>query len=170
MAVSKKSLENLEKGKATQFSSINQPENNGRRQNVFSKYIKDYRISRDDIRALIESIPQYDATEVDQILKTGKKDKDGKDIVRKDVPILMTLMLKAFTADMAKGELTNTKELWDRAYGKPTQPVDIPPETLARISMTPEERRKRIEELLKKSESQPKKTGSGRSGRTPKPS
>jgi hypothetical protein len=160
MSVSKKSLENLEKGKATQFSSTNQPENNGRRPNVFSKYIRENRISRDDIRALIESIPQYDADEVDRILKTGKKDKDGKDIVRKDVPILITLMLKAFAADMAKGELTNTKELWDRAYGKPTQNVDLNTSgALVSVSMTPEERQKQIEEVLKECEIQPKKTG-----------
>jgi hypothetical protein len=145
-------------GVNTQFSSTNQPSNSGRKPNVFAKYLKE-EVSLDDVRSLIASAGLYNADEIETILK-NKNEKP---------PITYLAILKAMSADMKKGELKNHVILWDRAFGKSTQPVDIPSETLARISMTPEERRKRIEELLKKSESQPKKTGRKRTGRTSKP-
>jgi len=149
MAVSKKSLENLEKGKATQFSSTNQPENSGRRPNVLDAYIKADKLSLDDLRALISSLAIYNADEIKKILN-DKKNKP---------PIFTVLILKAIMSDMEKGKVDNFEKLTARAYGKPVQPLDIPPKTLSRLSMTPEERKKRIEELLKKSEPKPKKSG-----------
>jgi hypothetical protein len=155
MAVSKKSLENLEKGK--KFSKENQPENNGRRPNVLDKYIKVDKLSHDDLRALISSLAIYNADEIKQILN-DKKDKP---------PIATVLILKAIMSDMEKGNIDNFEKLAARAYGKPLQPLDIPPETLSRLSMTPEERKKRIDELLKKrGDKSSGKSGRKRAGRT----
>jgi len=127
MAVNKKSLENLEKGK--KFSSTNQPENNGRRPNVFAKYIRE-KASLDDIKAFISSIILYDAKEIQQILD----DENDKP------PILSIIYLKAMTSDMKKGELTNSEILMNRAFGKPEKTInhgvsEIPPETLTKLSM-----------------------------------
>jgi hypothetical protein len=158
MAVNKKSLENLRKG--NQFSSENQPYNPGRRPNVFSKYIRENRLSLDDLRALISSVLSYDPDDIDVFLK-DKKNKP---------PVAMILFLKAIKADMDKGRLDNWVILSDRSYGKPTQNVDLNATgTLTAVTMSPEDRRKRIEELLKKSEPQPEKPGRKRTGRTSKP-
>jgi hypothetical protein len=151
MAVSEKSLANLKKGK--KFSSDNQPANPGRRPNVYEKYIKEERVSLDDQRAIFSSILAYNSDEVDVILKSKEKP-----------PVGMVLILKAIATDLKKGELINYEKLMDRTHGKSTQPLEIPPDTLARITMNPEEKRKRIEELLKKSESKPKTTGRKRTG------
>ena len=150
MAVNKKSLENLSKGKATRFSSENPPKNPGRRPNVFAKYIREDRVSLDDIRALISSLLSYNPDDIDAILK-DKKNKP---------PVAMILMLKAIKADMDKGRLDNYVILSDRTFGKPTQNVDLNATgAFASIAVTPEERRKQIEELLKKCEIRPRKTG-----------
>jgi len=149
MAVNKKSLENLKKGVATQFSSNNQPENSGRKPSVLS-LIKDSGISIDDIRKIINSlIWEYPPAEISALLK----DKTNP------LPIGVTLVLGALIEDQKKKCINNFEKLMDRSHGKPTQPIDIPPDT--RVILTREERQKRIEELLKKSEpkSKPKKSG-----------
>jgi hypothetical protein len=115
MAVSKKSLENLKKGKATQFSSTNQPENSGRRPSVFAKYIRENRVSLDDIRALISSMLGYDAEEIKAILK----DKLNKP------PIGIILLFNAIMADLDKKEITNYEKLVDRAFGKPDKTIKV---------------------------------------------
>lgn len=129
MAVTKKQLANLEKGKTTQFSSKNQPLNNGRRPSVFAKYIRENRVSLDDIRALISSILGYDATEIKSILK-NKTDQP---------PVGIILLLKAIMSDMEKGEISNFDKLMDRAYGKPEKTINheigaIAPDTLAALN------------------------------------
>jgi len=127
MAVSKKSLKNLERGK--KFSSENQPENNGRRPNAFAKYIRE-KASLDDIRAFISSIILYDADEIQQILK-DKKDKP---------PMLSLIFLKAMTSDMDRGELTNSEILMNRAFGRPDKTIkvginEISAETMSKLNM-----------------------------------
>jgi hypothetical protein len=144
MAVSEKSLKNLEKGKATQFSSTNPPQNPGRRPSVL-RLIKENGLSIDDIRQIINDlIWEYPPEEIQAILK----DKDNP------IPMGVVLVLGALIDDQKKKGLNNFEKLMDRAHGKPTQTVDIKPTNLF-TAMTPEERDKRIEELLKKSE--PKK-------------
>ena len=130
MGVSKKSLENLEKGKATQFSSTHQPENSGRRPSVFAKYIRENRVSLDDIRALISSMLAYDAEEIQAILK----DKVNKP------PIGLILLFNAIMADFKKKEITNYKMLVEQAFGKPDKTIkvgisEIPAETMSKLNM-----------------------------------
>lgn len=175
MAVNEKSLKNLEKG--NKFSSENQPENNGRKPSYLS-FIREQDVSISDIRKVIGNlIWNYDSEELTLKLKTKKvkiKDENGKTktVTKTIIPLPMgiNLVLNALNDDLQKKRLINFNSLMDRAYGKSTQTIDIPPETLARISMTPEERRKKIEELLKKSESKPRKSGRKRTGRTVIPS
>ena len=130
-------------GEKTQFSSTNQPENSGRRPSVFAKYIRENRVSLDDLRALISSLLGYSAPEIDAILK----DKVNSP------PVAIVLLLKAIMADMNKGDLSNFIKLAERAFGKPAQNVDVNVAgSLPFTAMTPEERDKRIEELLSKRE------------------
>ena len=101
-------------GVKTQFSSTNQPAHSGRRPSVFAKYIRENRVSLDDIRALISSLLGYDAAEIEAALK-DKVDKP---------PVAILLMLKAIKADIDKGETTNFDKLVDRAFGKPEKTVN----------------------------------------------
>jgi hypothetical protein len=117
-------------GVKTQFSSTNPAKNPGRRPNVFAKYIRENRVSLDDIRALISSMLGYDAAEIQAILK-NKVDKP---------PMGIILLFKAITADMEKGEITNLEKLMDRAYGKPEKTINheigkITPEALTKLNM-----------------------------------
>jgi hypothetical protein len=116
-------------GVKTQFSSTNQPENSGRRPSVFAKYIKENRLSLDDMRAVISSLLGYSAPEINAILK---------DKVERP-PIAIVLLLKAITADMNKGDLSNFIKLAERAFGKPEKTINheigaISPETLAMLN------------------------------------
>jgi len=104
----------IKDGEKTQFSSTNQPANSGRRPSVFAKYIRENRVSLDDIRALISSLLTYDAAEIEAILK-NEKDKP---------PIGIILLLKAIAADASKGELTNWEKLMDRVHGRPEKKLN----------------------------------------------
>ena len=112
----------------TQFSASNPPQNPGRRPSVFAKYIKENRVSLDDIRALISSLLCYDPDEIQKMI-SDKKNKP---------PVALILMLKAIKSDMDKGVIDNLERLTDRAYGKPEKMIthgirEISPETLAKL-------------------------------------
>jgi hypothetical protein len=103
--------ENLKKGKATQFSSENQPENRGRKPSVL-KFIKDSGLSIDDVKRLLGSlIWEYDSKELAALLK----DKENP------VPVGMALVLGALAEDLKNKNLANFERLMDRAYGRSTQ-------------------------------------------------
>jgi hypothetical protein len=128
-------------GEKTQFSSTNQPENSGRRPSVFAKYIRENRVSLDDLRVLISSLLGYSAPEIDAILK----DKVNSP------PVAIVLLLKAITADMKKGDLSNFVKLVERTFGKPEKTINhgigaISLETLAVLNEVfaekPEQKRK----------------------------
>jgi hypothetical protein len=74
---------------------------------------------------------------------------------KKKLPVIVALCISAFLRDMKTGTLASSNTILDRIMGKPAQQIDIKPINLFTV-MTPEERDKRIGELLKKSE--PKKT------------
>jgi hypothetical protein len=146
MAVNKKSLENLAKGK--KFSSDDQPENRGRRPSVLT-YIKGSGLSLDDYRRLLMNlIWEYDHKELAAILK----DKNNK------IPMGMTIVLGALLNDREKKNIDNYEKFMDRCFGKSTQGVDIKTSgNLEIISMTPDERKKRIADLMKKARTRTKK-------------
>jgi hypothetical protein len=152
-----------EDSKNTQFSPTNQPENRGRKPSVLRFVRGSDVMSITDIRKIIGSlIWEYDSEELAELLKTVNvkvKDENGKTKVIKKlkdpIPMGVNLVLGALNADLKSKSITNFERLMDRSYGKPTQTLDIKPTNLF-TAMTPEERDKRIEELLKKSE--PKKS------------
>jgi hypothetical protein len=103
--------ENLKKGKATQFSSNNQPPNRGRKASVLN-FIKESGLSTTDVKRLLGSlIWEYDAKELAGLLK----DKENA------VPMGMALILGALTEDLKNKNLANFEKLMDRTYGRPTQ-------------------------------------------------
>jgi hypothetical protein len=142
MAVRKKSLEALEKHRgATQFSKDNPPKNPGRKPSIL-RYIKDGGVSVADIRLMLGSlIFDHTAQEIALLLK----DKENPP------PVGVTLILGALKADLENKNIANLERLMDRAFGKPIQGVDIQASgSLEIIAMTPDDRQKRIAELLDK--------------------
>jgi hypothetical protein len=80
------------------------------------------------------------------------KDKNNK------IPIGLSIILGALIKDQGRRSIDNYEKFMDRCFGKSTQSVDIKTSgNLEIISMTPEERRKRIDELLKDARERKKK-------------
>jgi len=153
--------ENLLKGKATQFSSENQPANPGRKPSVL-RFIRDEGVSITDVKRVIWSlIWEYDSEELAALLKTKptkKKSKSkGKEQEEEEekpasIPMGVNIVLGALADDLQKRRLENFEKLMDRTSGKPTQTVDVKTPGLSFTTMTPEERDKRITELIKNGE------------------
>jgi hypothetical protein len=153
MAVNKKFHKKKKKGKDTQFSSENQPENRGRKPSVLS-HIRKSGLSITDISAIIDGLMwEYDSVEITTLLKDKKN----------PLPVGIQIVLGALSDDMKTRSLKNWDILMSRSHGKPTQKVVADVNTP--VVLTPEERRKRIEELLKKSETKPEEPGRKRTGR-----
>jgi hypothetical protein len=154
---------NLLNGKTTQFSSENQPKNPGRKPSAL-RFIRDQGLSITDIKKIIGGlIWDFNSEELEEKLKTVKvkvKSADGKTKtvtkLLEPVPMGVNIILGALAADQKSKSTVNFDRLMDRIYGKPTQAIDM--NTTGNMSlsmMTPEERQKRIDELLKNGE--PKK-------------
>lgn len=109
-----------EAGKATQFSSTNQPPNAGRKPNKLKKYIKDNNLSMTDLVWIFQTIiSQHTADEVKKMVETRKDDKGGP------LNALVWGFLYAWLKDCQKGWTgggINTIML-DRAYGKVQQEI-----------------------------------------------
>jgi len=95
---------------------------------MFAKYVRENRVSLDDIRAFVSSLLGYDEDEIKKILK-DKKDKP---------PVGIKLLFKAVIADLNRSEIGNLLKLMDRAYGKPEKTINheiaaISPDTFAKL-------------------------------------
>jgi hypothetical protein len=139
-------------GKKTRFSHDNQPANPGRKLSVLS-YIKGSGLSLDDYKRLLTNlIWEYDHKELAAILK-GKDNK---------IPMGLSIVLGALSDDLEKRSIANFEKFMERAFGKPTQGLDITASgNLEVINMSSGERQKRIKELLeetrKKAKNEPDK-------------
>jgi hypothetical protein len=134
MLVSKKSLENLKKGK--KFSSDYQPEIRGKRRNRLRAFIEEERFSLDDLRAILEGLlTSYSFEEIENMYNTG----------REDLPALITMFLKAFIVDIKKGSLSSVEIILDRVHGKATQSTSI------EVHDVPEEAKKRMAAIFESS-------------------
>jgi hypothetical protein len=117
-------------GKATQFSSDNQPENQGRRPSVLT-YIKGSGLSLDDYRKLLTNlIWEYDSKELSKLLKEKNN----------SIPIGLAIVLGAILDDLDHKSIANYEKLMDRVFGKSKTSIDlkgsmdITPETLENLN------------------------------------
>lgn len=106
------------------FTSENQPAHAGRKPSVY-KYIKDItgkkiapEMSKEDyfkvIRFLMESTPET--------LEGLAKDKDGNP--NKKTPIWVLNVISAINSDVRYGRTSTVELLFDRVFGKATQPIE----------------------------------------------
>lgn len=116
----------FEKGnnKGNRFSSDNQPKNPGRKPSVY-KYIRDItgkkvapEMSKEDyykiIRFLMESTPE----ELEGLVM-GKDKKPNK-----KTPIWVLNVVSAINSDIRYGRTSTVEMLFDRVFGKATQPIE----------------------------------------------
>ena len=131
-------------GKGTQFSSTNQPVNRGRRKNRLRELIDNDRISLDELRIILENLAtSHSFADIEQMLNNGKE----------DLPAFVAMFLKAFVVDWRKGSLNSVELLMDRVWGKAVQAIDMTSTGNMSLTLTtPEDRKKHIQELLKKIE------------------
>jgi hypothetical protein len=137
--------QNLEHGKATQFTSDKQPENRGRKPSIL-RYIKDNGVSLTDIKLMLGSFI-FDHTTDD--IAALLKDKNNPP------PIGISIILGALNEDLKNKNLVNLEKLMDRAYGKPTQKdviefSDIPDTAKSRLDKIFGEARKESEKVTPK--------------------
>ena len=141
------SLKNLEKGK--RFSKSYKPANTGRRKDYLKEFMDNSRLSLSDLKIILEGIVlDHSFGDLKKILAKGEK----------TLPAATAAFIKGLIKELEKGRVDILNSMLDRIYGKPVQSVEMnATATIASISMTPEDRKKRIEELLGKCESeQPK--------------
>jgi hypothetical protein len=133
-----------EHGRATRFSSENQPAKKGRKPYKLKKYIKDNDLSlHDQILIFKELIAKRTLDEIKQIVKAGR-DRDGV-----EVSVLIWGFCVAFLADCKKGmpAVGIYNQMLDREHGKARQPIEHSG-AVGVTEMTHEEREKLINEYV----------------------
>lgn len=106
--VNEKSLENLSKGK--RFSSEYRPKHSGRRKSLL-KLIDDNRVSLSDLKNVMDSLlSSYSFYDIEKIYSGAHE----------NVPVFVSLILKALIKDIKNGSLDTLEFIMDRVYGKST--------------------------------------------------
>jgi len=121
----------------TQFSSIRQPKNNGRKPSKLRKYLKTNNLSTFDIQIIASNLLNLSVEEL-AILQADKSK-----------PILITGSARAFLKDYKDGRKDVIEWLIDRGFGKATERHEVKG-TMDIITMTPEQRKARLDELERK--------------------
>ena len=120
----------------THFSADNQPKNPGRKPSRLRKFIKENNVSREDVGAMIRNVLfTYTQDQLNDLEHDEKK------------PMIIRLFVRAFRADWQRGSLQNFSTFMDRAYGAPRTEVAVTG-GLEITTVSPEQRRARIDELL----------------------
>ena len=127
-------------GAPYRFTSTNQPAKRGRLPSKLKKFVKDNRVSKSDVDAILSNII-FGSTleELQEMVKPGNKEK---------LPVIVALLISAFIADIKNGTLHEVNSVLDRIYGKATQQLEIG-EQKSDIPDDPEERKALAEQLKK---------------------
>lgn len=113
------------------FSASNQPEGRGRRPNKLKKFIKDNRISKNDVNAMMSCL-LFSKT-LDELQNMTSKDNRGK------LPVGVACLVQALYTDAKNGKHGCVDSMLDRLYGKPCQSVEVA-EYTSDIPSDPDER------------------------------
>lgn len=105
------------KGKGNRFSSTNQPENRGRKPSLY-KHIKtligtdaEVELSREDFFKLIQFLLEQPADNLKKIAES------------RNTPIWIIGMIQAIIKDTRDGRTNTINSLFDRLFGKASQPI-----------------------------------------------
>lgn len=104
--------ENLLRGNPkTQFSSTNQPKNNGRRKNIYN-ILKESGYSSDDIKSAFGELAWYSENEIQEVIQD------------KDKPVIMKVVAKAYENAVKQGDFRYVKDILEQFMGKATLPIE----------------------------------------------
>lgn len=116
----------FEKGnkQGNRFTSDNQPKNNGRKPSLY-KQLKtltgkkvEYELSKEDYYKVIRFLMERTPGELQKILDDAK-DKDGG-----TTPIWVLNIISAINSDIRYGRTYTLDTIFDRLFGKSTQPIE----------------------------------------------
>lgn len=138
MENNKKKKTNIsEAGKNTRFSSENQPENRGRKGKSTTEYLREL----------------GNASQIEFEIKIHGQNRGRPKVQKGKVTTqgtLNQLLATLLWADALKGNDKARKEILDRIEGKSKQTVDLTAKVDHLGTMMPEERKKRLHELMEK--------------------
>lgn len=98
-----------ELGRATRFSSTNQPKNSGRKPKLYTQLKEVYQVSAEEYRRIVQHLLNCSKEEIEALKEA------------KDTPIWVLNICSALLADTKRGASYILTELTDRLYGKPKQ-------------------------------------------------
>jgi len=119
------------------FTSTYQPKNNGRKPSKLKKYIKENNLGIDDIRLMMKEVLAMDEVKLREKVQNKKE------------PMMIRLFIRAYLDDFKRGTLNNIEKMIDRIYGKSDQNINMQA-SVDVTQITPEERRERINEYIRK--------------------
>ena len=100
------------KGKATRFSSTNQPKSNGRKKKIYN-ILKEKGYSKDDISTCFSELGFYTIQEAQEVCLDETK------------PIIMQIIAKCFIKAYEDGDWSKCKDIIDQTLGKATQKHEV---------------------------------------------
>lgn len=113
-----------EYGKATRFSSENQPKRNGRKPRLY-KQLKamigqsvGHELEKEDYFNIIRFIMERTPNELELLLK------DASGQPNKDTPIWVLNIISAINTDIRFGRTSTIEMIFDRVFGKACQPIE----------------------------------------------
>lgn len=105
--------QNILKNLRPPWSKENQPKTNGRRKSEYKEYIKENKISYDDIKYLIKYVLPMTKEELKSLMVENQEQK-GK----QPPPFLVQTFAKALLQDYKDGSVENGMKLIEKTFGK----------------------------------------------------
>lgn len=138
----------FEKGnkEGRKFSSENQPKNRGRKPSLYKKLREitgkkvGFELEKEDYYNVIRWVMEQNTNTLEGLIKG----RDGK--VNKDTPLWLLNIISAINMDIRYGRTSTVEMIFDRVFGKPTQPIES--EVNATVEQTMDLSALTTEELL----------------------
>ena len=116
----------FEKGNkvGNRFTSENQPKNSGRKPALYKKLKEltgkkvDYELSKEDYYKVIRYLMERTPGELKKILENAKDDANGS------TPVWVLNVISAINSDIRYGRTTTIDSIFDRLFGKASQPIE----------------------------------------------
>lgn len=144
----------FEKGNkvGNRFTSDNQPKNSGRKPALYKKLKEltgkkvDYELSREDYYKVIRYLMERTPGELKKILENAKDDTNGT------TPVWVINVISAINSDIRYGRTTTIDSIFDRLFGKASQPIEGDINANVSGSLTPDLSALSTDDLLKYNE------------------
>lgn len=144
----------FEKGNkvGNRFTSENQPKNSGRKPALYKKLKEltgkkvDYELSKEDYYKVIRYLMERTPGELKKILENAKDDTNGS------TPVWVLNVISAINSDIRYGRTTTIDSIFDRLFGKASQPIEGDINASVSGSLSPDLSALSTDDLLKYNE------------------